>query len=217
MVEVITREIFKKLTEEEKNEENLHKKILVLDKNYKAYLRKLLDDATLSNIILNDIDAYEDKEIIEPYETVIVPSLSIDDHVNIALGLRTNVITRGISDALLHSKKIILLEEGLQYNCYKKSSNSTYSQMLEDYLKRIQAFGIIICNEVEILKHIEERSRKEPKYIEVIDLKDKKVITEGDLQKHYKTGCQKVLISNKAVITPLARDYIREKNIKLIF
>lgn len=49
-----------------------------------------------------------------------------------------------------------------------------------------------------------------------IEIKDKKAITESDLKKHYLNGIKTIVISKEAMITPLATDYIRINNIKII-
>lgn len=49
-----------------------------------------------------------------------------------------------------------------------------------------------------------------------VEIKDKKAITESDLKKHYLNGIRTIIISKETMITPLATDYIRFNNIKVI-
>ena len=48
------------------------------------------------------------------------------------------------------------------------------------------------------------------------EIKEKRAITESDLKKHYLNGIKTVVINKDAMITPLATDFIRFNNIKVI-
>lgn len=49
-----------------------------------------------------------------------------------------------------------------------------------------------------------------------LDIKDKKAITESDLKKAYLSGIKTITINKESMITPLAVDFIRINNIKII-
>lgn len=217
IVQAITKEVLKQIDQREHlKEKNDCKKVLILDTNYEAILNKLLGDHLSTGLLLYNLEEYEKNQTIESYDYILLPCLSVDDLVNIATGVRSSLISKAVSDSLLYSKTVLILEEGLLFNRYRDTCNRAYFQMLENYRKCIEGFGIRICMENELVRvlinspHSTDISKKQ------VDFQNKRLITESDLQKLFLTGCQEVLIGNKAMITPLARDYIKEKNIKLI-
>ena len=50
---------------------------------------------------------------------------------------------------------------------------------------------------------------------QVVEINNKRLITESDLRKLYMNGIKEVNLIKKAILTPLAQDFIRIKRLKI--
>ncbi|MDU7964099.1 MAG: ethanolamine utilization protein, partial [Clostridium perfringens] len=49
-----------------------------------------------------------------------------------------------------------------------------------------------------------------------INLSNKKLVSESDLRKPHINGVRTLIVDKKAIITPLAKDYIRINNLNVV-
>ena len=166
-----------------------------------------------------NVFSYEDH--MELGDIVIITDFKIDLMSNIATLSGENKKAQYIIKMLLQGKKIYVFEDGIEYKKYKGTSpKSLYNEFL-DYENKLKSFGI---NFIKCLSEIEIKSYKE-EYLsnECVDVEDnkrsnfyiknKKVISEGDLIKPYLDGKRTIIIDKKSIITPLAEDSVRIHNL----
>lgn len=166
-----------------------------------------------------NVFSYEDH--MELGDIVIITDFKIDLMSNIATLSGENKKAQYVIKMLLQGKKVYVFEDGIEYKKYKGTSpKSLYNEFLA-YENKLKSFGI---NFIKCLSEIEIKSYKE-EYLsnECVDVEDnkrsnfyiknKKVISEGDLIKPYLDGKRTIVIDKKSIITPLAEDYIRIHNL----
>lgn len=127
---------------------------------------------------------------IEKCDVLIVNYLSNDLLVKTALGFDTVVLK-----AFLLNKRVYFTK-----NCfeYKKTKNKEIYKLYEKYKTFIENFGLEYINDSDDIK-------RKPEV--------KKIITNNDL---LNTDQKIFVIDKKSIITPLAQDTAREKNITFI-
>jgi ethanolamine utilization protein len=92
------------------------------------------------------------------------------------------------------------------------------------------SYGVVLVSGAGLLKSMKDGTTYNEKVVQVIsekestndiqdhqvtEISNKRLITESDLKKLYMNGVKEVTIIQKAIITPLAQDYVRIKQLKL--
>lgn len=143
---------------------------------------------------------------------IIAPSLSNKDIASIALGLEQSEISKIIIEGILRGKKIIALDEGIEYKKFKETANSTFFKVFKEYEEKLIQFGIEILKKEELCRVFGDKNNKAVSGEAAIN---KKVITEKDIFDMYNRGYKIMYINKKSIITPLALDYIRLNGIDI--
>lgn len=214
LVNSIVAEVYKKIKENTAitNEVTKKKAVVLWDNNMDKYLESNSE---------YDFIAYEDG--IYEYDAVVISSLCLRGLANLALGSSVSSEERFILKAIMMGKKVYVIESGIEY---KKYINTAPTQLYNKYIsfeKELRSYGVQIINSVEEILFEKETSvikkETEIKNIEVletvVELRNKKLISEADLRRPEIRGAQKLVIDKKTKITPLASDYIRTNNLKL--
>ncbi len=207
LIELITKEIMKKL---------FQKKALVLSEKKCENLNKtFLDEYSL--------EYYNENLNLDDYELVVVPELSIEEVSALALGLPNSKMVGIIIRALFKGKKVIVLKEGLEHRRYKETAKGNLYKLYLDYEHKITLLGVEIEQEMvnNSFHSIEENQQKNIKcdkkeiVVSTENIVNKKVITEADLRKLQMKGIRQIEIYKNAIITPLAKDFIRTNKIQI--
>jgi len=177
-------------------------------------------------------------KIINEADFILIPVMTRNILAKTALGIRDTFITTGISDSIMRSKKIIIVKDSFDPDnpvniSLGYSQNVTYNAMIKNHIKTIEGFGVTFINASELKKAIDELIRIEDKVPAQIDTSEKVINKEENITKEVDQitlkgiitkidllplgGCRNIKISKKAVITPLAKDYIDSENIKIVY
>lgn len=140
------------------------------------------------------------------FKTIILPFLSNNDLVDIALGkgeTRESII---VVNGVMEGKKIIILEEGIYFKKFNNRCNPNFYNMMENYIEKIKSFGIIFSKCENLNGYIDYIEDKELNF----EFK-KALITQKDLRNIMLENGSIIKINKNATITPLAMDIIKEK------
>lgn len=214
LINSIVAEVYKKIKENTtKTNEVIKKKAIVLwDKEMDKY----------SNVNSEyEFIAYE--EGIKEYDVVIVSSLCLRGLSNLASGVSVSDEERFILKAIMMGKKVYVLESGIEY---KKYINTAPTELYKKYIsfeRELRMYGVQIINSAQdILVEKQTTVTKEEVKVKntesleaIVELRNKKLISEADLRRPEIRGAQKIVVDKKTKITPLASDYIRTNNLKI--
>ncbi|KAJ52580.1 ethanolamine utilization protein [Clostridium tetanomorphum] len=227
LIKFVTDEVTRRLKDNIKSYKK--RKILVLEQSNSEEFLVLTENYNKELYECFSLDLYEKNT--ECYDFILVPKLNNRELANISLGISCGIREEIVIDSILRGKKVYIFEEGLEYRKYNKTCNKVFFKMYEDYEKKLIEFGLSIVgkNKFNTLSEEEEENKEVKKEEnENTDIKtndintcnqqcilegDKKLLTETDIDKLYKSGIREIIIKNKTVITPLAKDYIRIKKI----
>ncbi|MCF6466273.1 hypothetical protein [Clostridium sp. Cult2] len=203
-IETITRKVIEELEKNKKEE----KKILLLTSNKDEVKNKY----SLFISKWEKVDfIYDDKISIDSYSIILCPELMNEDLIDIAIGKQNSIISSIIVEAILRGKKIICMEEGLLYKNFENSSNKNFYNIFEEYKKKLESYGIEFIKYTELGNIINSLENRENGIVPI----NRKVITESDIEKVWVDGINNIKISRSSIITPLAEDYIVDKQIKI--
>lgn len=156
-------------------------------------------------------------------DVYIITDLTISMLAHLALAAPKDKREEIILRALLSGKNVYVLQNGIEVYAYKDTAHKNMYQIYQDYLSRIQLYGIQLIDDVSVIealpfhdKKIEKDDKKScsvpmecSKSFDTLDLRGKKVLLEKDLKNyHLQRNCV-ILLDKKCIITPLAEDYIR--------
>ena len=168
------------------------------------------------------LDDFAVDDGVEQFDRILVPHLSNEDLAGIAVGLARSDVGKIVMEGILCGKQVIVLEEGIRYRRYKDRVNENFYNMFQAYEERMASFGVEIAKRevlCEVLKNRPEKKQiadysgdAEERGVRIA----KKVIVETDLYQLYTKGCKKVYIDKASVVTPLASDYIRTHEMKVV-
>lgn len=226
LVDIITKEVMNKLS----FLENVRKEKLLLIGNVNEKIINSLGD-TFSMVIIDSYDTEAIKNVnINEYKHIVISHFNNKEFVNISLGICSNSREDLIIKSVMLGKKIHFIEEGIEYKKYSDTCNSNLYKLYNDYECKIKSYGISVIKEEDLLDSLMNNLNNVEKIMnfnsnsiseeismtnEEIYINDKKLISENDLRKLYRTGIKTINITKKCVITPLAQDFIRINRIKL--
>ena len=149
---------------------------------------------------------------------------------NIATLTGINEEENFIINMLLSGKKVYVLESGLEYRKYKNTAPRALYNKYLSFEKELKVYGIDI---IEFIEKVEDKTTRKEEYKKVeevsaletlnsipeeemsFEIRNKKLISEGDLRKPFMNGMKSVVIDKKSIITPLANDFIRIHSLKV--
>ncbi|AZV58028.1 hypothetical protein [Clostridium sp. AWRP] len=229
IVDMVTREIMKRLKDENGYPQKSLKRILVLDKSsdesFKIIEQKL-------NFLGYEIDYMKDKKDTLTYEKIIITSLSNKEIVNMAIGLESGIKEQTVLEALLLGKEVFLLDDGIEYRKYAATSNKVLYKLYEEYEKKLCEYGIRVVDRENFVNEFSEskqnnRDEENIKNNEIdrknegvekknaLEFTGKKLITESEIRKACEKGYVEISVPKKTIITSLAVDYIKINGLKV--
>lgn len=163
-------------------------------------------------------------EAIDISKVVVLPTLTQNTAAKIACGIRDTVATEAVAVAIMAGKKILACEDSMPFTVKCQG----YLKVIDDIVRKLKEFGIVFCNarkmseEVESLIYGDDAMDKslgkkeyedENKAAEITI--ESKLITVETIQKLYSEGIRKINLPAKCLITPAARDMIKDYKITL--
>ncbi|RAP31211.1 hypothetical protein C2W64_00383 [Brevibacillus laterosporus] len=165
---------------------------------------------------------------VQSFSFILLTGLHCYTLASLALGLvaTDNVIIQ----ALLQGKKVYLLQEGIEYRHYRQTAPAHLYELYQSYEQKLITHGVNLIKRGDI-HHLpisvktSHSNRAEEHYIhldgnsnvtetseEVLHIKQK-VISESVLKKLFLLGAHSFTILPNAILTPLAKDFIRINHI----
>ena len=140
----------------------------------------------------------------ENAKTLIVSQLSLKNLYNISNAIYENEYEEKIIKFLLENKEIIIIKEGIEYSKYENIP-PIVQKKYEEYLEKIKSYGIKVENKDF---YINSLTKKEEIY-------GKKLLDLNKLKELEAKGMRRIVVEN-SIVTSLAEEYAKEKNIEII-
>ncbi len=173
----------------------------------------------------------------EAYEAFLITEMDTNLLADLALGLCHGSSQYAgaelISYALLSGRPVYAAEEGISFLRYKHTANARYYQMFVEYLKKLESFGIKvlptdkICQELLGKESSSRKEWKEEKNLSAVCGKGQKqedisceetTLVSADMARRFaKKGEKTFRVTPGMIVTPLAKDVLREKKITLVY
>lgn len=152
---------------------------------------------------------------IDNYNTIVIDDLSVEILSCIANLIYKDDNISFIINALLSGKRVIGLKNIEKFSNYKQNvSNKLFSKLL-DLENTAKSYGLIVYENKTFLSYLKKMDIKSD-ISDAFNLTYKKIITESDIlgiiDKY-----SSIAVNNKAIITPLVIDYIRDNKINIIY
>lgn len=154
---------------------------------------------------------------ITPYALVVCTQVSIAQLCDMALGRDDTPASQAVSQALLAGKAVLLTEEGLPHRICHATANPGYYAMLEDYVQQLMRYGV----QVVPRSGLEQRLSALPVQSQATGGKEAAqlfhgVLTADEARRIALDSPTALRLARGAILTPLARDILREKQIPLL-
>ncbi|MGV8980108.1 hypothetical protein [Clostridium sp.] len=238
LVDMITREVMNRIPSTANSNVTEKAKVLVISSCSEelAAIKELVQDKY-------EVYVYNNEDInLRNYEHIIVTNLCNKGLSSMALGLCNDKVQELIVEAFFNGKKVYILKEGIQYRKYSKNANEALYNLYNQYECKIMSYGAILFHEGDLLKCMEKDlacsdgpiqadgivessaacsgvktliSEDSVLSNQVVEINNKRLITESDLRKLYMNGIKEVNLIKKAILTPLAQDFIRIKQLRI--
>ncbi|GAA0179863.1 hypothetical protein SH2C18_26640 [Clostridium sediminicola] len=233
LVQMITKEVMNRVKQIETPEELSPQKtvkILIAESSRSGIYEELANSLEKANYCYDSLESMEND--LDVYESIVFGEMDNRSLANISLGVQCLPKEVIAIEAALLGKKIILLEDGLKYQKYKSTSNKALYSLYQNYENKLVSYGMEIVSKNDFMKVLKSNKQKncdsvqdnvikvEPvisaqsvKEVESYDFSEKRVLSEADLKRVYRNGIRKIKISNKTLLTPLVKDFIRNNKI----
>ncbi|MEI0532241.1 hypothetical protein R4I97_11845 [Brachyspira pilosicoli] len=162
-----------------------------------------------------DIASNVNNANIDNYNIIVVDDLSVEMLSCISNLLYKDDNISFILNALLSGKKVIALKDIKRFNNYNNTASNALLSKLTELENIAKSYGLLIHDNNTFLQYFYDKNvvvNKES----TVDLTDKKIITKSDIADVI-NNCSNIIVSNKAIITPLVIDYIKEKKINILY
>ncbi|MED4354953.1 hypothetical protein P9265_22025 [Schinkia azotoformans] len=160
------------------------------------------------------------------YEITVIPRLTVTMLSNLANGIGSTVEEQFVLSQLLQGKKVVILQNGVEYYRYKSSSPVLLYKLYEELERKVKGYGVLFLRNDELLGKKEMPAIEVPVAAEVrMEVNtppspsfklSKKLISEIDLQKLYLQNIKDITVGGGCIITPLAQDFIRTHQLTII-
>lgn len=226
LVDMVTREVMMKI-QSSINDTTIDKEKVLVISSCEEELKVVKD--LLENKY--EVCIYDKVDInMKNYEHIIVTNLCNKGLASMALGLCNDNVQEFIIGSLFNSKRVYVIKEGIEYRKYSTNANKELYNLYNQYEYKIMSYGVVLVSETGLLESMKDGATYKEQVVQslpqiestndiqahqVTEISNKRLITESDLKKLYMNGLKEVTIIQKAIITPLAQDYVRIKQLKL--
>ncbi len=235
LVEEILFRVKQKLQEQSavKSEEkvlpcNLEKKLLILSETHSEECEALWKTIADSGKWSVECAAVQENTCsLSSVHTIVLCKISNTDLVKIANGMGDTPLTELAVQAILMGKKLIVLSEGLELLTYKDTAPGPYYDHMLQYVALLKRSGVLICDTRKLYAVLCEECAGEavceikPQNMPTERKKQalhvtKRVLTERDIHEACTQQITEIQISEKTIVTDLARDYAKQREIRLV-
>lgn len=186
------------------NEERL---IALIREELKNYISKGVKKTEISylgedKILREEIEKYFC--IVECGEKLVVSGLKIKQLIELSNGSHCDDESRQILQHILENREVFLVEEGIEWRAFENIP----IKLRENYLQKetiLKSYGVKILKRLELVECL--KGKKNYFTGRILDLRELKNITLAE---------KELVVSNNTRMTELAKEYAREKGIKII-
>lgn len=139
------------------------------------------------------------------FDAVLLLEISSDTLRKLALGMNPRL--GPVMEMLMKGKKVFYLPEGILHRCHEKTCPRALYLIYEESLDKIHDFGILPL----------DTGMKKPDESMNINKEKRALIGEKEILKLMAKGEKILYLEGKALMTPLARDLIRDHGIQVKF
>lgn len=202
-------------------------KLLILTQEHGNRCHELLENTKLLEHYIMDCSFVMDYDCrLEDYEAVILFNLSNTVLSKLSRGICDSPFLNLASNAILTGRKIYIPMEEVELFHYKDTAPEAFYSMMLDKINFLESCGVVFCETEQLEKAVLHKAgktegvhnKKENVLINPVSQKtitiDKKVVTEKDIEKAYINGGTVICISNRAILSDLAKDYAKYRNIQ---
>ncbi len=149
-------------------------------------------------------------DIVQNADAIIVPILTRNSAAKVALGICDTLITNIIMHALIAGKTVIAARNSADpdgQDCICISTPKTppaLVQIAKDYLKKLQSYGVKLVDTSEIAQYF------------IGNKEIKRELVTYDTINELTQDVKQIEVKKGSIITPLAKDLAKERNIKII-
>lgn len=213
LIEAVAAEVMKRLQQAPAIELMEGKKIALLLTSERS--------PALESVLNRHFEVQYYDESVRDCDLLIIPMMCIQLLANLGNAISAGARERFVLTMLLKGKRVIALEEGLIYRKYKQTSSKMLYKQYDDFVTKLQNYGIRIVRESELLNvsledgrpsEFQETTLSKTASIETAsqpELLNRKLITEAEVKKCHLQNVNEIVVGRHAIITPLAQDYMR--------
>lgn len=170
--------------------------------------------------VYKEEDIFKLKNISRDYSMIIGPNITMNTLSKVSLGMIDSFIPNILWTFIYQGKKVYLDFTSVRNYLGEETENKEILNITEKYINTVKKMGVIEINGENWIDNIVVESQSKETNINksdnIIDYKDnnnKKVITERDILKI--SSNKNLTLPKGTIITPLAKDKAKEKNIKI--
>jgi len=181
---------------------------------YSFTASKIFDKGSISQIlkpkyVFTEESLFDINENIKLFDLLICPNITINTLSKVVSGNIDTYISNVIWAALYFNKPVFIDFENCRKFMSHETKNKVMSNQVVDKIKEIITMGAV---EIEYPMYDFKNSKNK---ILINDIQSKIVLTDKDVDGINKG--EELHLPYGSIITPLAKDKIREKNIKIVF
>jgi len=156
-------------------------------------------------------------DLLQDTDKILLPVLTMNTAVKIALGISDTPATHLISNALLEGIPVIAAGDACNPRLYmqKRSRRGAeqYMKKLEDYLKTLEDYGIKI---VPCANLYEAVAPEKPSVQSENREAKRRVITKEDILQAKRDGSMKIVLDSNSKVTPYAEETAGELGVEIL-
>ncbi|WP_147533473.1 hypothetical protein [Bacillus marasmi] len=213
LVELVYQEIVQKMV-------NSFPHVCIMSDTKEHELEKILVDSY-------QLHYFSEKNKMKYFELIVIPHLTVTMLANLANGIGATDEEQFVLSNMLQGKRVVVLQDGVEYRDYKGSSPVLLYKLYEEYERKLKGYSVLFLQKDEVLEKRELHISEAPVVAAeaVVDSTrilsqsfslQKKLISEADLQKLYLQNIKEITVGKKCIITPLAQDFVRTHQITII-
>jgi flavoprotein len=201
---------------------------VVLSKSAEKILTpELIKDNLAVDTVYRESEVEDVNKLMANIDLLILPTLTMNSAAKIALCISDTLTTNIVSRAIMKGIEIFAvkdacdLENPIRPSLGFNKIPTKYMDRLKDYMKTMKEYGIILVDSYQLFNSIMGKENITDNNAVMKVTRDseislnKKVITREDIVKASQNK-QKIILGDRTVITDLAREAIKEFDVKII-
>lgn len=194
LIEKITKEVIKAL---QNSELSLKEKVFIASKE--EVDAKVMEDIKVRYDLVEDVDEAN---------KVFILNMSNKMLYDISNGVSDDELTNKIIKSIMKGKDVCVLKGGLEFKQYESTCPKELLNRYKSYIESLNKYKVKFVDEFKTEKKTEEKSI-------IADLTNKNLINEKVVSRATNAEVKSIRVDKKALITPLAKDFIRSEEIEV--